>query len=851
MSDPVTSSTHTHTRRGLLAVGGITVAGVVMGSEPAHAVDYISTAEKGVAGGVARIDSTGLVLDATSVGIDSRTVLDNAVVVAAPSRFNDATTSPATVIDPQGQVDSTKGFTAALAATPEGGTLVVPAGKYILSSALTISRSITLQLYGTSWEIRGDNPFVQFIGALGATQAITAVAATTFTTTSSDGTTTTTTPATQVTLGSAAPDDWKRGCFVKIVADDFVVGARSAAPEATSSDGKSQARVGQIMEVKSVSGSTVVLDGKLRKPFTVNIRAASFMSSSIRIRGGHFRRSDDDLGKRNTTSSLIKITSAISPEIDGITVRGTVGPVVLFTNCLNPQFRNSVIAYAQNDPSPNIAGGYDYKLGYGVQIVNCHGGNTMGNQFFDVRHAFTDDVQRIPANQADLYKYGWPHGHVFQSNLVQGTTSAAVSPHSGGERHQFLDNTITNVPAGFVLRGDQHLVRGNRIEGCTGNALETSGENGGKSTRHQFVGNDIEDCVTAFLIDGTQTDASNAAVRESTAISIVGNRVSGIRNRIGGMRRATLHIRGNSFSLGATFANNDRAAGLTALITAQDSRIDSYDNLIDTADAPLTGSSDPTKTVPVFDLLSARPSEIVGDVALRNRSDPPQFVSLVTRSGTSSSSIVRLRFRASFGWMVGYTDAVQYIPNPATLSSSSSTAVGSYVRLDPIENNLSNAVIALSPDSTVDTVGLGARIAATSTDGAITVQIAPTSNLVLSAAGWGNAQTRDGQLVQIHTLSSAKTITIPGSAPFAVVSNASNGTDVVLAPGESILLSLSGGRARQVGAGATTTPRTYRSASSDPGQTPSETGSFYIRLDTGRTWISKGVTDATDWVPLN
>ncbi|MFT4044946.1 MAG: glycosyl hydrolase family 28-related protein [Gordonia sp. (in: high G+C Gram-positive bacteria)] len=837
------------TRRGTLAAGALALAGVAISTRPAHAADYISTAEKGIAGGVATLDSSGMVLDASEIGIDSRTVADHAYVVATATRFNDETASPATIIDPTGTTDSSKGIGAAIAATPEGGTLVVPNGTYRITSTITITKSITLQLYGTTWEIDGDFPFIQFNGTLGTTQPVSAVVDTQFSSQSSDGSTTTTVAATQATLVGPAPTDWTRGRFIKIVADDFVTGARSPTSDQTSDDGYIQARVGQIMEIQAISGVSATLEGKLRKVFSTNIRAAAFLDSTIRILGGTVTRSPATLANNTATHSLINIVNAISPEINGLIVRGTVGPVAIFINCLNPQFRNSVVSYCQNDPSPTNSNGY--KLGYGVQVVNCQGGITYGNQFYDVRHGFTDDVQRIKANQPELYKYGWSCGHTFQANLVQGSTSAAVSPHSGGECHQFLDNLIQNVPAGFVLRGDQHLVQGNTIRGCSGNALESSGENGGSSGRHRFIGNHIDGCRTGFLFDGTLTDESDSPIRETSSILLIDNHISGVTARIGGMRRAHLDMRRNSYVLDSVFKNNDRAEGYKALITVQDSRIYSIDNLIDTTHSPLIGSTDPSKTVPVLDISSAISSDIVGDFRIRNSNSAQQFVSLVTRSGSSTGSLIRLNFKVSFGWIITFDAPIQYFPNPSVLKTSTVEGIGSYLEIDPTENNLSNSTIVLTPASQSETEPLGLRIATTRTAGNITVRIAPTANITLSTAGWGYLNPRDGQIVGLHNTSSTHSITIPGTAPFFFVSNAGNGMDFILLPGESMLLSLSGTRARQIGSGASFAAAMEQAASADPSSPPSSIGLFYIRLDTGRVWISKGVSVVSDWVALN
>ena len=199
-------------------------------------------------------------------------------------------------IDPTGGTDSRLALLAAVDATPDGGSLVIPSGTCRLYDTINIvDKNITLQCYGAKFVKYANKSAFSFSQTLGTTVSVSTVESDIFTTTSSDGTTVKTTPATKITLSDIAPLSWRRGEFVKIVADNYVTGTRT--PTATtpdkSADGFIQARVGQIMEIKSVAGNVVVLDGKLRKTFDINVRAALIPSRSVRLYGGTFDVTDE------------------------------------------------------------------------------------------------------------------------------------------------------------------------------------------------------------------------------------------------------------------------------------------------------------------------------------------------------------------------------------------------------------------------------------------------------------------------------------------------------------------------------------------------------------------------------
>jgi hypothetical protein len=104
---------------------------------------------------------------------------------------------------------------------------------------------------------------------------------------------------------SSLPLDLKVGDWMKVVADGLLPGAGR---DGVSTD----ARLGQAMQVKSITGNSVVLDGKLLDAslYTTNVRASKYDSGDLVIRNGHIQ---GDQSHADWVSCLVTVRSAVAP----------------------------------------------------------------------------------------------------------------------------------------------------------------------------------------------------------------------------------------------------------------------------------------------------------------------------------------------------------------------------------------------------------------------------------------------------------------------------------------------------------------------------------------------------------
>ncbi|SIR78535.1 hypothetical protein [Microbacterium sp. RURRCA19A] len=375
-------------------------------------------------------------LAAADVGALPGAQVESAVIFAAPGRFDG--------IFPDGSASSSIGLTRAINATPAGGTLIVPPGQYSLDTRLEIRKDMTLVLEGAEFTLvaaPNGTPPTGFLDVRGAYEDVYPVQSLTQGTQTVDNRTLRTY---QIELSSSPP--WARGDVIKLIADDPIEGARPGS-------GGLASRVGQYLVVRSVSGGTVIVDGEdLTDPFTNNLRVSRLRKQSFRLRGG--KVSTAASGIDSWSNSTLYLQDLYAPIIDNLQIGAAPSQMIQLLGCYGYTLRDCFLGYAPNDPSAS-------RFGYGVLDNCCAYGTIRGLIAHNVRHAYTDDTPRLSAGDGTVGAYG----RTFKTKIVDshghGTSGITWDTHSASQGIEFRSCTaVGSAPAGFGLRGRQHIVTG-------------------------------------------------------------------------------------------------------------------------------------------------------------------------------------------------------------------------------------------------------------------------------------------------------------------------------------------------------------------------------------------------------
>lgn len=348
-----------------------------------------------------------------------------------------------------GTTDDVPAIQAAVDACPDGGTVIVEPGIYLLDSSTVMitGKSITLDL--TNATIIHNHPGVafHFRGVLETPLAITTI---------SDVVTVgdeLVQNATQIVLPEPVP--WERGDIVKMVADDVLPGSRydGVTPVPATFN-----RVGQFFTVQSVDGSTVVLMGRRRDPMTTNLRIARMLNHHARLVNGEFVAGDDFIAN-DWNQGAIQMTDLFGPRIDGTRFLRTGSQAVSMASCYTYVVDNVLINFSRNTPSDGI-------YGYGINDTCSEFGKVQNSHFNQIRHAFTTGANPISPN-SQLSIYGRTYGAIISSCTVESAQSAGFDVHLDADNVTFADCNVSNSPTGYSLRGRNH-----RILGCAADNVE-------------------------------------------------------------------------------------------------------------------------------------------------------------------------------------------------------------------------------------------------------------------------------------------------------------------------------------------------------------------------------------------
>ncbi|WP_148059111.1 hypothetical protein [Rathayibacter sp. PhB127] len=417
----------------------------------------LSFAALGLAGGV----SVAAAPEAEAAVTISQGEMDRVAVVASAARFAG--------IDATGAKDSSAGLQLAINATPEGGVLVIPTGTYLVGTALypRLTKSMRVSAWGATLTATTAAPIFSVSGSYGTVYAVSGV-----TRVSPSG-------ASSVSqLMMEAPPGWAAGTVVKVVSDDVI-------PERRPGDGSVESRIGEFAVVRSVNGSNVVLGGPLREQYTSNIRVAAISDQTFSLEGGTLQVSDARVGASN--NPLLYFSRLKYPQLRSVTVPRASGPVFRFSSCYGYLVEDAVVRFATDDAGASI-------LGYGVSDVGSSFGQVERGVYSHVRHAYSDDTNRVAAN-SEISGYGRTYGTVVSGVNALMTTSSAFDTHHCSEGVTFIAcNATSGVgqgsqgQSGFQLRGIGH-----RVVDCTARFVENGvivqdEVKGGDSRSHQING---------------------------------------------------------------------------------------------------------------------------------------------------------------------------------------------------------------------------------------------------------------------------------------------------------------------------------------------------------------------------
>lgn len=625
-------------------------------------------------------------------------------------------------LDATGVNDSSQALQAAVDATPSGGELVVPAGSYRIDTTINVdNKSMQISCYGCHFTKSTPGKVFNFKASTETIYSVSALTvATAIEETSQDA----------VRLTISGTPNWSRGDIVKLVADDVLVGVRPG------SNGN-ESRTGQFMVVHSSGTDTVELLGTLRDPFTTNIRVARLARHWVSIEGGTFTHP--------STGGVVGFTQLIAPRISNIDITSSNGEVIAFNGCVAYQADDILINYATNDPASGI-------YGYGILDNASAYGKVRGLHAMRVRHAFTDDTQRIAANSVALTFYGRTFGTIISDSRGVACSQSAWSTHAAAESVSFVNCDAIDCYTFAGLRGRNHGIYGGNAIDCYLGFSIFSEDMDTDSYGHIVDGLQLIRPKRSYVVEVNLNPVSKT--REQRASHIRNLSVEGMAAPLINVYNGTLRISGITATAAATLPKDTGVLRLrNSVVEGRSVDIDWRSN---TSGATLRFAS----------VEGASVSELrLDDVAFRfSESVRTRLHRMVSVDPTNAGSIVRLGSVELSGKPAVISDVLAAGSCIEWVAGADSAA---YVALatTAIENPLSTAQVAytLAPQVTM-------KLHAS--DGPRTLAALPASQ-------------RKGQRLVIFS-SSTGPITIPHS--MAAKIQLASGADLVLAPNQTVSL---------------------------------------------------------------
>jgi len=398
--------------------------------------------------------------------------------------------APTYAVDTTGATSSVAGLLAAFSAVPQGGKLVIPPGTYRIDSVLMLqNKHVVIEAWGAHFIYTSATAAIVMQGSMGTTYNVSSVTENSSTSYARGEQL----PITTLSLASA-PSGWAVGDYVKVAADNFVPPSNS------------NVRSGQVMQVISVSGSTVVLDGWLRDTYTTNVRVAKMPSNStgayrMEWYGGTGYHDSTVMASGTMGYALLQASRLVEPVISGWRVVNASGPAIY----LGHTFKARVLHCSAHRL---LDGGSVY--GYGVD----DGGEfslVVGFMAERVRHAYTSGPSQASAG-GNVGDFGRVHGAVVLAGIAHGCTQVAWDTHGDADSVQFIGCQAIDCYYGFQLRGTRHRIVGGRVLGpCYPGAVQvTTAATTSLNSWGHFIGGGLvlEDIQGDALVFNSESDES-------------------------------------------------------------------------------------------------------------------------------------------------------------------------------------------------------------------------------------------------------------------------------------------------------------------------------------------------------
>lgn len=653
-----------------------------------------------------------------------------------------------------GVADDGPALQRAMNATPDGGRLIIPAGRYRMSGTLTNTnadgslKSVTVDMTGATLLKDGDGGrVITFSGEYDAPVPVVTL---------TQGTTDGLTSITATHAGAAQP--WVRGDVVKLYSDDAIPGTRNE------TGGGGLTRSGQFATVLSVAAGSVTFLAVLDDPLTSNVRMARMRRVSCSIIGGTTDLTNTFVSN-SKTGEMIGFISLINPSIVGHTVKRSGGQAMSMVSCYGYRIDNTNVLWAWDDSTTG-------RYGYGVNDNASHAGRVIGCNFGQVRHGFTDSNSTIAAASTNPGLYGRSRYWVVEGCTVDSATSTAFDTHLGGRGGTFSNCTAINSPGGFALRGRQHRIVNSRTIGCAIGIRLFSENGGGESWGH--IINDV-------FVDGSTTSVLECAHNWGTGNPLLNTRetrghiIRGLHAiNTSGVWMSFLNIVASVADVSCKYVGAVEANA--GLVKMQNTSITGDDWLFD-----LLGSGSAGTGAFLIDMTTSVDSELeVGSIRVTGFSNMVNKLARVIRNTAGANIRVGRLF-------TNYDIALKF--NPVTTNSYMDFD-GSFALNSPVSNYFTmNQAQLASRDELL-------ALARTRKD-TLTLEAAPTAAVTLEQLP--PPHLRGARLTIVNTGSSVVTINNGATPRTALI----GGAALALAPNQSVeLVFTSGGLWKQTRAAA-------------------------------------------------
>lgn len=363
------------------------------------------------------------------------TAIEGGLGAAAPNTV--VVSNSLTGIDTTGATSSSAGITSAYNSLPSTGGILqfVPGATYRLDAVSTLqNKDCVFLAHGAKFILADTDAAIVMQATMGTTYNVSSFTET-ISTAFARGEEL---PVTTLTMGST-PTGWAVGDYVKIAADDFVPPANNTV------------RSGQVLQIISVSGTTVILNGWLRDTYTTNVRAAKMPTTRVRWYGGTFEANSTVMASGTMAYAPLQASRLIDPIIDDVRFSALSGPAVYTGHTYRAKVNITV------DRALDGGSVYGYGLDDGGEMTDAF---IMADR---VRHAYTTGPSQAAAG-GNVGDFGRCFGaHV--RGICRGASQAAWDTHGDADSIWFDGVRAEDCYYGIQFRGTNCRATSAIIEG--------------------------------------------------------------------------------------------------------------------------------------------------------------------------------------------------------------------------------------------------------------------------------------------------------------------------------------------------------------------------------------------------